>query len=54
MLSMILWGLGLFSDGVIYTPSGAMLALNDDHSITLVPELERSGRITFAINSDFL
>ncbi|MBR1487231.1 MAG: hypothetical protein IJ597_08265 [Synergistaceae bacterium] len=52
MLSMILWGLALFSDGVIYSPSGAMLTLNDDHSITLVPELERGGRVTFIINSD--
>ena len=53
MLLMMLWGLGLFSDGVIYTPSGAMLTLNDDHSIILVPELERGRRITLTINSDF-
>ena len=52
MLSMILWGLALFSDGVVYSPSGAMLTLNDDHLITLVPELEIGGRITFVINSD--
>lgn len=53
MLSMVLWGLGLFSDGVIYTPSGAVLTLNDEHLITLVPELEKGRKIIFAINSDF-
>ena len=53
MLSMVIWGLSIFSDGTIYTPSGAALTLNDDHLITLVPNLEEGRRVIFEINSDF-
>ena len=53
MLSFFIWGLGIFSDGVIYMPSGMALTLNDDHAITLVPQLEEGRRVTFEILSDF-
>ena len=53
MFSMFIWGLGLFSDGTLYSPSGTVLNINDDHLITLEPRLERGHKLTFCINSDF-
>lgn len=56
MLAAIFWGLGLFSEGIIFTPSGMALSLkNDDHQINIVPRklTRRKAKITFAITSDF-
>ena len=56
MLAAIFWGLGLFSEGIIFTPSGMALSLkNDDHQINIVPQnlSRRKVKITFAITSDF-
>lgn len=53
LLSMILWAVSFFSDGIIYTPSGAALILEKNHSITLAPELGRGHKVNFRINSDF-
>ena len=54
MMCAILWGLGLISDGVIYSPAGNVIDIsNNDHKIKLVPALERSHKVVFRINSNF-
>ena len=54
IMCAILWGLGLISDGVIYSPAGNMIDIsNNDHKIKLVPALERNHKIVFRINSNF-
>ncbi len=54
MMCAVLWGLGLISDGVIYSPAGSVIDIsNNDHKISLVPDLERGHKVVFRINSNF-
>ena len=53
MMSALLWGVGLVSDGTIYTPGGGALTLKDDvHKITLVPQLWENHTLAFRVNSE--
>lgn len=38
-LMAVFWGLGLLSDGRVYTPGGTAIALSAEKTITLEPEL---------------
>ena len=54
MLSMIFLALGAFSDGIIFTPSGMALPLNNkDHKIWLAENINDGHVITFMLMSDF-
>ena len=54
MLSMIFLGTGAFSDGIIFTPSGMALPLNNkEHKIWLEENIHDEHIITFMLMSDF-
>lgn len=53
MLSMIFLGTGAFSDGIIFTPSGMALSINDkDNQIWLEESIHDGHIITFMLTSD--
>ncbi len=54
MLSMIFLGIGAFSDGIIFTPSGMALPLNNkEHKIWLEENINDGHIISFMLMSDF-
>ena len=52
MLTGIFWSAGLFSDGVIFSPAGTALSINNERSIKLQPELEKKHKLSFRIKFD--
>ena len=51
-LMAVFWGLGLLSDGRVYTPGGTAIALSAEHTITLEPELAKGHKVVFNVRSD--
>ena len=51
-LMAVFWGLGLLSDGRVYTPGGTAIALSTEKIITLEPELANGHKVIFNVRSD--